>query len=100
MAYNKHIMPNRNIITRLVPTWTLDAYKEFMAGGSRIYTNEEKTRVFGIREIVKSELSEHPYCRIAPHERYYTSLQELIKDYPDIRTTIYDYDNKLQPWQE
>lgn len=90
-------MPNRRIITREVPAWTLDAYQSFMAGESHTYANDEKVRIYGVREIVKSEFFEYPYCRTAPHEKYYLSPEELLIDYPDINPIILDYDNKLQP---
>lgn len=80
--YNKHIMPNRSIITRLIPH----------------SASAEEVRIYGVREIAHSKFFDEPYC-LPSQDRYYTDPEELLKDYPDINPTIYDFDNKLQPWQ-
>ena len=92
--------PNHHIITRILPKWRLLDFLTFQAGQSAVYTNDDKIRVYGVREITKSEFFEHPYCIAAPYEPYYMSPEELIKDHPTIDPTIYDYDNNLQIWKE
>lgn len=92
--------PNHHIITREIPKWQLIAFMSFQLGESNTYTNEDKIRVYGVREIVKSDMFDHPYCRTGFTEPYYTSLEELLQDYPDINPTVYDFDNKLLPWKD
>ena len=79
-----------------------DLKHKLEAAGNKpiVISDDDKTRIFGLRELVKSDLFEHPYCRPNFYfEDYYLSLQELYNKYPYFKDKpIYDYDNNLHPW--